>query len=330
MRVAVLFEAPCPAARVDERDVEAQVRAVSAALVDRGACVTPLPVTLDLDATRRALARLEPDLCFNLVESLGRMARLIHVVPALLEGLGVAFTGAGAAAMLLSSSKLLTKRCLRDAGLPTPDWIEASPEPPTASPSAAVEPGTYLIKPVWEDASVGIDDSALVRVRTLAELTEAVRARAALLGTEVFAERFIEGRELNLSLLASPGGVAVLPPAEILFEEFPPGKPRLVGYAAKWDSDSFEYTHTPRTFEMREDDAPLLCELARIARQCFAQLGLRGYGRVDFRVDRHGLPWVLEVNANPCLSPDAGFAAAAERAGLDHREVVARICADSH
>ena len=111
----------------------------------------------------------------------------------------------------------------------------------------------------------------------------------------------------------------VLPPAEIDFGDFPPDKPRIVGYQAKWDDESFEYHHTPRRFEFPSTDRALLAELSRLAADCWHQFGLRGYVRVDFRVDRDGRPWILEVNSNPCLSLDAGFAAAVQRAGITVR-----------
>ena len=120
----------------------------------------------------------------------------------------------------------------------------------------------------------------------------------------------------------------MLPPAEIVFDGYPPGKPRIVGYRAKWDAESFEYRHTVRSFEFERRDAPLVDSLRSLALRCWELFGLRGYARVDFRVDAAGRPWILEVNANPCLSPDAGFAAAAARAGLSFERVVERIVGD--
>ncbi len=118
-------------------------------------------------------------------------------------------------------------------------------------------------------------------------------------------------------------------PAEIRFLGYPQEKPRFVGYNAKWDESSFEYRSTPRSFDFGPEDAPLLADLARLSAECWEIFGLRGYARVDFRVDAGGRPWVLEVNTNPCLSPDAGFMAAAGRAGLSGDDVVRRIVEDS-
>ena len=319
MRVAVLHEAVGAGARPDERDAWVQAALVEEALARRGHTCARIEAGLDLGALAGALRRFAPDLVFNLVESLGGEARLIHAVPALLEGLALPFTGSGSAAFFSTSHKPLAKRLLAAAGLPTPPWLElagsGAPEP---------APRRWILKPLWEDASVGIDDGSLVTgppARVREEL--ALRGRAS--GRELFAEAYVEGRELNLSLLAKDAGVEVLPPAEIRFRDFPPGKPRIVGYAAKWDERSFEYRNTPRSFAFPPSDAPLLGRLEELARACWGLFGLAGYGRVDFRVDERGEPWILEVNANPCLAPEAGFLAAARRAGLDAAEVVARI-----
>jgi D-alanine-D-alanine ligase len=147
------------------------------------------------------------------------------------------------------------------------------------------------------------------------------------LGGECLAEPYVDGREINLSLLETAAGLRVLPPAEIEFVDFPPGKPHIGGYAAKWDEGSFESVHTPRRFDFPEADQALLQRLAEIARHCWAALGLRGWARVDFRVDGRGRPWVLEVNANPCLAADAGFQAALARADVPFDHAIESICA---
>jgi len=117
----------------------------------------------------------------------------------------------------------------------------------------------------------------------------------------------------------------VLPPAEIIFEGFGADQPKIVDYRAKWDAASYEYHHTPRCFDFAADDAPLIDRLKALALSCWELFDLGGYARVDFRVDSAGRPWVLEINANPCIAPDAGFAAAIERAGLTYDQAVERI-----
>ena len=183
------------------------------------------------------------------------------------------------------------------------------------------------MKSIWEDASLGLDDDSIAESSSLAELREEIERRRPALGGEAFAEAWIEGREFNISVLEEKGGPRLLPLAEMCFADYPAGKPRLVGYRAKWEEGSFEYTHTVRRFELEEGDGPLVRRLEELTLRSWELTELRGYGRVDFRVDEGGQPWILEVNPNPCLSPDAGFLAAAERAGLAAVDVIERILA---
>jgi ribosomal protein S18 acetylase RimI-like enzyme len=190
-------------------------------------------------------------------------------------------------------------------------------------------PGRLIIKSVWEHASVGLDDGAVLTPKDPAELLAAMESRRPALGGSCFAEQFIAGRELNLSLLERDLGVEVLPPAEMTFPGEWGDRPKMVGFNAKWMGGSFEHEHTVRTFELDARDAILVERLALLSRQCFALFALRGWARVDFRVDESGQPFILEVNANPCLSPDAGFPAAAARAGLTYTQLVETLVSTS-
>ena len=129
--------------------------------------------------------------------------------------------------------------------------------------------------------------------------------------------------------MAGSSGPEVLPPAEIDFSAFPPDKPRIVGYRAKWEETAFEFANTPRQFDFATSEQPLLERLCVLARACWPLFGLRGYVRGDFRVDTGGCPWILEINTNPCLSPDGGFAAAIARAGIGFDQAIARIVQDA-
>ena len=121
----------------------------------------------------------------------------------------------------------------------------------------------------------------------------------------------------------------MLSPAEMTFKDYPPGKPRIVGYEAKWGEGSFEQRNTVRSFSFPPRDDALIERLRQLALRCWRLFGLRGYARVDFRVDAAGEPWVLEVNTNPCLSPDAGFMAAATRTGLSAADVLRALLEDA-
>jgi len=316
-RVCILHNAIEDGASLDARDVLVQVEEVSAALTTLGYEALPLAVGLDLEHTRAALRDLHPVGAFNLVEDVGGHAELISAVPMLLDGIGVPYTGASATGMFLTSNKVLAKVWLERHALPTPSWFEI--EPPRAAPA-----GRWIVKPVWEDASVGLIDASVVASAERArERLSHVRAD----GGTWFAESYIDGREINVSLLANGSGVEVLPIAEIRFIDYPADKPRIVGYKAKWNEDSFEYRHTLRDFAIAKAEQALHTRLAALARTCWQLFDMRGYARVDLRIDAQGQPWVLEINANPCLSSDAGFAAALAEAGIPFERAIARIIA---
>jgi D-alanine-D-alanine ligase len=305
MRILILHQRVDADAAPDERDVLVQVEAVARALEGRGHETIPFPCDLDLSALDRALSDLGPDVTFNLVESLGGSGALQHLVPSVLELRGRAFTGNSADALRFTTNKVLSKRWMEGAGIPVPmdhrSWS-----------------GPCIVKPVWEDASIGIDAGSVV-----ATSDEARRLLAEKKG-DWFAEAYIPGREINLGLIDGPSGPIVLPPAEVRFAGDWADRPRIVGYAAKWEPGSFEYQHSERTLDLSPDD-PDLAGLAPLALRVWSAFDLAGYARVDLRIAEDGAPYVLEVNANPCLSPDAGFAAGLEKAGIPYDAAMDRI-----
>ncbi|MDR1613806.1 MAG: D-alanine--D-alanine ligase [Planctomycetota bacterium] len=304
-------------------DVFAQLDAIETALSAAGWDAERAAVTLDLEAARDEIRGA--GVVFNLVESLDGVDRLQTAFVMALEEWGIPFTGTGSAAMFLSNDKLLSKRLLAHNGLPVADCcrLDARGEAVWFPDSAAADgrPDRWIVKPVAAHASLGITDASVVAATGTEDIPGAIRNARIRCGTDCFAERYIDGREFNLSLIEAGGGARVLPPAELVFRDYPDGKPRIAGYAAKWDENSGEYAKTVRSFTAAENEPELADALGRLARRTWDAFDLSGYARVDFRVDRDGRPWILEVNANPCLAPDAGFAAAAEREGWDFPEL---------
>jgi D-alanine-D-alanine ligase len=402
MRVAVLYNDVSAQDTLEDQDVLVQADVVSQSLKRLGHENFTVPCTLDLDSMKKNLRRLQPDVVFNLVEALEGNDSLVYLPPAVLDTLGLPYTGGSAESLFLTTHKLLAKERLLSAGLPTPPWIvqdaireedekpsvigphpsplraptegwsgegtDLGPHPsPLRAPTGTIGHrrealvgmvdwsgdgiiGQWIIKGVWEQASRDMDDEA-VFAGDVREVERRLHKRVKRTGRPAFAEKFIEGREFNLALLTSRRGdcpdfcvskngtvpfgkkigtasrrdVVVLPPAEIDFSAFPPEKPRIVGHRAKWQADSFEYNNTPRRYDFPVADQSLLNQLQDLARRCWRLFMLRGWARVDFRVDQDGRPWILEVNANPCLSPDAGFAAALQQAGVTLDKAIEHI-----
>jgi D-alanine-D-alanine ligase len=299
----------------DEKDVLDQVEAVEKSLDELGFPHQREWIDLDLSALTRLRSHESGIICFNLVESLNQDGSLVYFIPALLESLHIPFTGNPSDALFLTTQKPLAKRLMQGRGIPTPAWFEAS-QPLHLHPDHL-----YIAKPAREDASVGITDENVFRGSDPQNLDH-FRQRW---GDQFFVEQYITGREFNLSIVEGLDGPEVLAPAEIRFLDFPPGKPAIVGYEAKWDPDTFEYQHTVRSFDFPESDQPLLQRLTHLCYTCWQVFNLRGYARVDFRVDQDDNPYVLEINANPCISPDSGFYQAVIKSGYTFTRIIERI-----
>ena len=323
MKVAVLHGKVMEGAGEDEQDVFIQAAAVSRSLCDLGYETVTLPLSLNIADAMANLRSLQPDFVFNLVEAIEGRGNMIHFSPIMLDAMNIPYTGAQTEAMFVTSSKITAKKILKTHGIATPDWLSSDGLWP-----AGLAGARYIVKSAWEHASIGLDDDFVFSSGDVMPLRQRIAALQKRLGGACFAEVFIEGRELNVALLAGSQGAELLPPAEILFTEYPLDKLHVLCYRSKWVEDSFEYEHTPRTFDFPEDDASLLKHVQDTAGRCWDIFNLRGYARVDFRVDNTGKPWVLEVNANPCLSPDGGFIAAAKQSGIDYNGVIERIVKD--
>lgn len=316
MRVLVLHSELGPEPPADEKDTLVAARAVAEALGRLGHEASLAAFPRDGKTLDGVLARARADVVFNLVESVDGRSEQTPLAPRLLAARGVAFTGADAAAMAVTNDKPLTKRRLREAGIATPDWSE----PPDWH---GLREGTWIVKSAIEDASFFLDDASVVTGADVVARHAASCIREH--GGRWFAEEFVDGREFNVALLEESSGPEVLPIPEMVFEDWPAGRPRIVGYAAKWDETSFESRKTVRHFGVERNEPALAARLRELSVRTWELFGLSGYARIDFRIDSRGEPVVLEVNTNPGIAPDAGIVAAAAQAGLNYEDLVARI-----
>lgn len=316
MTIGIIHNRPIPKGEPNwesSLDVMVQVEAISTALNELGQPHLAIPFDRDLTTFVGKLRQEEITVVFNLCESVDDNPLLGGHPAAVLELLGLPFTGSSAMALMVSTDKVLVKRAMQAAGIPTPGFFLYE------GGEVALPPGLtfpILMKPRWQDASIGIDQESLLS--SPAGIEAALTAHYQQFGPLVV-EEYLEGREFNVALLGHPEP-QVMPLAEIDFTGFPAGLFQIVGYRAKWDVDAPEYYTTNRVFP----DLPnaLAGELRRVAIDCFRLFDLRDYGRVDMRLDGQGRVQVLEINANPCLSPDAGFPAAVATSGLGYTAMV--------
>ena len=282
----------------------------------------------DLDRLLGRLRADPPDLVFNLCESLNGDTRNEVVVPAVLDMLRVPYTGPGPLALALCLDKQRAKQVLIQHGIPTPDYrvIRSVAELPDGERDPLGLRGLaypQFVKLLREDASIGIEASNLVHeVDGLAR-----RARELLLEHRqpVLVETYVEGREVNVTVLGNGSEARVLPLHEIDFARLPPDRPRVLTYAAKWDEKHVDYIGTVPV-PMTDIAPPVERAIHDVALRCFHALGLSDYGRVDLRLDAGGRPWVIDVNPNSDLSPDARLPRTARSVGLDYPQIIGRIC----
>ena len=274
MKIVVLHSEVPGDACGDEADGLVQMDTVVRVLQRMNHEVSILPFSLAVTEAMATLEAVRPDCVFNLVETVQGRGRLIHMAPAVLDHLEISYTGSGTDGIYLTSNKLLAKKLLRASGLQTPFWVTVGEVEMEMELDASF--GECIVKSVWEHASIGLDDDSIVPAFDRDRLLRIMLERRQVLGGDCFAERYVDGREFNVSLLAGEDGPEVLPPAEILFREFPPQKPRVLGYRAKWEPESFDYSHTPRCFEFIRKDRPLLALLADYAKRCWLLFGPEG------------------------------------------------------
>jgi D-alanine-D-alanine ligase len=291
--------------------------AVMTALAQLGIAAHEQRVTTSLDGLGAALTALAPDVVFNLVESIDNDYGREWEVPAFLETLGLPYTGNSALPLQLCRTKDEARARLVAAGVRVASAFVASG--PDDAPAAIDAP--VFVKPARVDGSIGVDARSVCR--DAAALRDKLAELAAALPPPFLVERYLPGKELNVSLFPEPlNGRAVV--TEIDFSEVPPEYPRFVTYASKWDPESPEYVS--KSVPARVPEPPPR-ELENQARRAFAALGGSGYGRVDLRLDEAGVPHVIDVNPNNDLHPEAGLARAALSAGLTYPALIADVLA---
>ncbi|HEY3389557.1 MAG TPA: ATP-grasp domain-containing protein [Prolixibacteraceae bacterium] len=312
MRHAIILHNPVSnSSKEDELDVLNQAIFIETALGQLGYSFQRTVFDLNTNNLIALIKNSEASVVFNLVETINESGRLSFTAPALLELFKVPFTGSDAAAIFMTTDKIVCKTILSFNKINTPVWAKHLTE---------VDPGRYyIIKPISEDGSVGIDDSIVVLGKDIKDIP-----------IGLFAEEYIHGREFNISIIGGKDNYHVLHPAEMCFSsDYYETKPRILGYKAKWDETSMEYQNTTRSFQFMEADSQLITELKEIAGKCWQIFGLSGYARVDFRVGTDNIPKVIEINANPCIAPDSGFVAACNEEGLTNTEIIKRIIDDT-
>ncbi len=322
MKVVLLYRAlpfaveDCPPGLEGQEEID-DLFSVRDALVSLGHNVT---IVLFEPSSYAGLVDGGFDAVFNMCDCIDGHPYSEMSVAALLELLGVPFTGAGMVALGTCMDKARTKAILAARGVPTPRF-EVMRSADQHLNGRLHYP--LIAKPLFEDASEGITEDSVVDSEATLRLH--VGLLLAKYRKPVLVEEFIDGRELAVSILGTPGKVLAV--SEILFDGLPEGSPRICSYEAKWHADSALYRHTvprcPAELDPVDEET-----VRRVGLESYRLLGCEGYGRVDLRF-RDEVPYVLEVNPNPDISLDAGFFRAARSAGLNYAGLIEQILAEA-
>jgi D-alanine-D-alanine ligase len=281
-----------------------------------------LPVANAVAPVVDELTAAAPDIVFNLAESFGGKSALESNVAALLNLLGLRYTGSSPAGLLLAGDKSLTKQVLSFHGIRTPEFA-------TVFRGAVDWAGDIefplIVKPPQEDASLGITTNSVVH--DLRELFTRIDELQSEFQQPVLVEQFVEGREFYVGVLGNVNARA-LPVIELDFSGFPAGVPRIASWSAKWGDDGAgsgeQYAGTRSVFPA--DISPeLIDRMQRVAVDAFHALRLRDYARIDLRVTDVGEIFVIEVNPNCYLERESEFARAAAAEGLAYDALLSRI-----
>ena len=270
----------------------------------------------------RAL-RGEADFALNLCdEGLGNDPRRELHVPALLDMIGLPYTGSEPQCLGACYDKSLVRGVAREMGIAVAEARYLAPGAP--APDQLNVDFPVIVKPNTGDNSKGITQRSVAR--TPAELAGAVTAVREQVGSgrALLIEAFLPGQDLTVGLLgnAGPGfsedDLTVLPITAEDYAHLPDDLPRLCGYEAKWLPDS-PYWHWPEEEAVQADlPAETRALLEQGSRRLFARLGCRDYARLDWRLDADGLPRLLEVNPNPGWCFDGHLVTQAALTGTDY------------
>ena len=310
LSIALIYDQTPDSARIDVNAIVDSVEAIGAVLQGLGHRTRAIRISDGVGPFVEQITNSEVDVVFNLCEGYCGDSAAEPGIASLLELLRLPYTGSGPVALALALNKPLCKRVLAGAGIPTPEFTVHMPD------ARGPRPRTYpaMVKLAAEDASLGITAANVVDGdesfdRRVQELFDEFHA-------PVMAETFVDGREFTVAL--EDGEPLALEEIEFTVE------PRIVCYAAKWVPGSPEFVGTRAQFAPEVGDRPRR-QMRDLARQVYRLLGMRDYGRVDFRLDRDDRPFVLEANPNPDITPGSGYCLALNAAAVSYSDFLERM-----
>lgn len=307
-----------PYFEVDDLSPIEEYELLAKVLCKEGFDAYPLNIMDDIQNLLKNITHEKPDVIFNFIELYKENSRLEMNIVGLFELMNITYTGAPPMALANCQSKVLAKRMLQTLGVQTPNFMVIKQNPSRLQHNLRFP---IIVKPAFEDASVGIENDSIVTNNK--ELKARIEYVLYNFAQPALIEEFIEGRELNIAVMGDLEPAA-LPISEIDFTEMPDHLYNIVSYQAKWDPKHEAYHKTipvcPANLSKKIET-----KAKEIALEAFKVMGCRDYARIDMRLSNDKELYVLEVNPNPDLTEGAGFMRSAEAAGTSYSKALKKI-----
>lgn len=315
-KILILFYQEYPNKRPLRDEVVDQIKEV---LLKLNYSAVLLPINRSIEKITSGIAQEKPDLVFNLCETFRDNDMFEFNITALLEMLKVPFTGSGSGSLFLSNDKFISKKIFDYHNVPFPKFFTVPLGTEPELPKNLSFP--LFVKPIHEDASIGIDEKSVVTNEE--DLKKKAQSIHQEIKDDVMVEEYIEGREFFVSVLGH-NLIRALPVVELTFSNWPKSKPKIYTFNAKVEKESEEYKGT--TLALPSDLPPeVVSKIQDFALRVFRALNALDYARIDFRMDKDGKIYVLESNLNPYLAKKSETAFAAQAAGLTFEQLIGKI-----
>jgi D-alanine-D-alanine ligase len=295
--------------KISEETVEEMAQQAYEAVLALDYPAVLIPLKESFMGFLRRIQEVKPQVIINFCESFCEKSQMESNIAAAFELLEIPFTGSGSRALTICQDKFQAKAILSAHGLPT-----AKARLVTAADQVVGLRFPLIVKPNAEDASQGVYPDSVVHNGK--SIRERVQKILDTYKEPAIVEEFIEGREFNVAVIEGEK-VEALPVSEIDFSAMPAGQPKIVSYEAKWFEDNELYLKTPPVCPAAVPET-VRARLQEYAVRAFRVMGCQDYARVDFRMNKDGDIFILEVNPNPDISLNAGYVRALTAAGLDY------------
>lgn len=288
-------------------------------LIDLGHNVVPYGIHNDIEPFLKLVRTEKPDLIFNMSEAFSGKRDLEPNMTALLQLMGVPFTGAGPMSLQLCKDKGLTKVILDYHGVLTPKFQVVKKSKNVASLKNFQFPA--FVKPLKLESSEGISQNSYVENEK--EALARVQFIHEKLGVDAIIEEFIDGREVYVSILGNEK-LNVFPPRELFFKQVPEDEPKFATYRTKWDASYRKKWGIDSGWAAKMTEAEEK-KLQDTCKKIYRLLQIQGFGRIDLRIKENGDIYFIEANPNPSIAKKEDYALSANKAGMDYEDLISKI-----